>query len=189
MSGASGLVGSTLVPFLTTGGHDVRRLVRRPARSADEIPWNPERRELEPAALDGLDAVVHLAGENVAAGRWTASRKRAILASRIESTRLLAEALAGLDRPPRVLVSASAIGLYGDRGDEELDEQSRPGQGFLAEVSRQWEAAVAPAQRRGIRVVLPRIGLVLTPRGGALARLLPRSGSGPAGALAMDVSS
>lgn len=172
VTGATGLVGSTLVPFLTAGGHRVQRLVRHPSGPSGDIPWDPARGLLEAGALEGLDAVVHLAGESIAAGRWTDARKRAIRDSRIEGTRLLAGTLAGLARPPRVLVAASATGFYGDRGEEELDEQSAPGQGFLADVCRQWEGASAPARERGIRVVLLRTGLVLTPSGGALASLL-----------------
>ena len=134
--------------------------------------WNPAAGELDPAQLDGIDAVVHLAGEPIAPGRWTARRKREILESRTGSTRLLSEVLARLTTPPSVLISASAIGYYGNRGDVRLDEESGPGSGFLAEVCVAWEQAVEPARRAGIRVAIPRIGVVLARHGGALAPLL-----------------
>jgi uncharacterized protein (TIGR01777 family) len=179
VSGASGLVGRALCAFLSTGGHAVARLVRRPARAADEIEWDPARGTIDAARLRDVDAVVHLAGESVGA-RWTAARKRAVRESRVAGTRLIAEALA----PPRVLVTASAVGYYGDRGDAPLDEEAGSGEGFLAGVCRDWEEAAAPAERAGVRVVRARIGVVLTPSGGALARLLPpfRAGlGGPVG--------
>ncbi len=173
VSGATGLVGNVLVPFLTTGGHRVRRLVRGRADAArGDVAWNPARGEIDAAALEGVDAVVHLAGENVAQ-RWTPEARERILRSRTEGTRVLSEALARLPRKPRVLVSASAIGFYGDRGEEGVTEASSAGEGFLASVCQQWEAATAPAQEAGIRVVHLRIGVVLDARGGALAKLLP----------------
>jgi uncharacterized protein (TIGR01777 family) len=180
VSGASGLVGSSLVPFLTTGAHRVDRLVRRrPAPGSTDVVWDPAQGRLDPSALEGADAVVHLAGESVA-GRWTAARRAAIRESRVAGTRLLVETLARLRRPPRVLVSASAVGFYGPRGDEPLTEAAESGGGFLADVCRAWEAAAVPAQALGIRLVLLRIGVVLSARGGALARLLPpfRLGAG-----------
>lgn len=142
--------------------------------------WNPDAGTIEISKLDGFDSVIHLAGENIAAGRWTASRKQRIRESREKGTRLLAEALAKVPHPPRVLVSASAIGYYGDRGSEVLTEGSAPGHDFLAEVCKAWEAAAEPAGRRGIRVVHPRIGVVLGRKGGALAKMaLPfRMGAG-----------
>jgi uncharacterized protein (TIGR01777 family) len=171
VTGASGLVGSQLAAFLTTGGHTVLPLVRRaPRPRSDEIAWDPARGEIDAARLDGVDAVVHLAGEPVAA-RWTDAHKARVRASRVDGTRLLATTLARLASPPRVLVSASAIGFYGDRGDEPLDERSAPGTGFLAEVCREWEAATEPAAAAGIRVVHPRIGVVLAGQGGALATM------------------
>ena len=173
VSGASGLIGSQLTAFLRAGGHTVRRLVRRAAGAGDEIAWDPERGTIAAAALAEVDAVVHLAGENVAAGRWSPARKRAIRDSRVRGTRLVAEALASLPRPPRTLVAASAIGIYGDRGDEPCDESAAPGTGFLADVCRDWEAATAPAETAGVRVVHARIGVVLGAAGGALARLVP----------------
>jgi uncharacterized protein (TIGR01777 family) len=172
VTGASGLVGSSLCAFLVSGGHELWRLVRGEPAADREIPWDPLRGALEAEALEGLDALIHLAGENVAAGRWTPERKRAIRESRVKGTRLLAETLAGLERPPRVLVSASAIGYYGDRGDESLEESSSRGEGFLAEVAREWEEATGAAARAGIRVVQLRIGVVLAAEGGALKRML-----------------
>jgi uncharacterized protein (TIGR01777 family) len=172
VTGASGLVGRALVPFLTTGGHEVVRLVRR-RPGPGELAWDPERGQLDPEALEGFDAVVHLAGEGIADGRWSASRKASILASREQGTDLLARTLAGLKRPPSVLVAASAIGYYGARDDESVDEESPAGEGFLAEVCRRWEQATLPAKAAGIRVVNLRTGIVLTPTGGALARMLP----------------
>ncbi|GIX49643.1 MAG: hypothetical protein KatS3mg131_3854 [Candidatus Tectimicrobiota bacterium] len=172
VSGASGLIGSALVPFLTTGGHRVTRLVRTTPPPEGAVAWNPDYGELEASALEGLDAVVHLAGENIARGRWTPEKKARIRDSRVHGTRLLCETLARLERPPQVLVSASAIGYYGNRGDELLREESPPGDDFLAQVCRDWEAATAPAAARGIRVVNLRLGVVLSPRGGALAQML-----------------
>jgi uncharacterized protein (TIGR01777 family) len=175
VSGASGLVGAEVAAFLSAGGHRVERLVRRaPAAGSGtaEIAWDPARGTIDAARLEGADAVIHLAGESIAAGRWTPARKHAIRESRVAGTRLLAEALAGLARPPRVLVSASAVGVYGDRGDEPLTDESRPGQGYLAEVATAWEAAAGPARRAGIRVAHARIGLVVAARGGALPRML-----------------
>jgi len=175
ITGSTGLIGSALVPRLTSRGHGVVRLVRRtPAiASAERLArWNPDTGAVEPG-LDGVDAVVHLAGESVAGGRWTEARKRRIRESRVPPTRKLCETLARQPTPPRVLLCASAIGYYGNRGDQVLREESAPGAGFLPEVCREWEAAAEPAVRRGIRVVHLRIGLVLSPKGGALAAMLP----------------
>ena len=171
VAGASGLLGSALVRRLAADGHTVLRLVRRAPRGAGEVRWDPATGSVDAAALEGVDAVVNLAGENVGE-RWSAERKARIRASRADATRLLATTLAGLQRKPRVLVNASAVGIYGDRGDERLDETSAPGGGFLAEVVRDWEAATEPASAAGIRVVLPRFGVVLSARGGALAKML-----------------
>ncbi len=173
ITGATGLIGARLGHFLSTGGHRVLRLVRRSTGQADEILWDPARGRLDPAALEGVDAVVHLAGENVARGRWTAERKARLQGSRVESTRLLCETLAGLRRPPRVLVVASAIGFYGDRGETWVDEDSSAGTGFLSELCQAWEAAAQPAARAGIRVVQLRIGIVMAGEGGALGGMLP----------------
>ncbi|MEA2713859.1 MAG: uncharacterized protein QOK27_1820 [Gemmatimonadales bacterium] len=173
VTGASGLIGAALVSRLTSEGHRVSRLVRRTA-GPGEISWDPAARSLDPAALEGADAVVHLSGENVGA-RWTTERKARIRSSRVASTRLLSETLAGLQRPPGVLVSASAVGIYGDRGDELLTEGSPPGnpdQDFLVSVTREWEKAAEPARVEGIRVVHPRFGVVLSPAGGALRKML-----------------
>jgi hypothetical protein len=183
MSGASGLVGRALAPFLTTGGHAVQRLVRRAAAPGPgEIAWDPARGELDAAALEGCDAVVHLAGENIGAARWTPARKEAIRESRVASTRLLCEALARMARPPRVLVAASAVGWYGASDDERgLDEEAPPGHGFLAELTGAWEAALEPARAAGIRVVALRIGVVIAAQGGALAKMLPAFKAGLGG--------
>jgi uncharacterized protein (TIGR01777 family) len=182
VAGASGLLGSALVRRLTADGHGVLRLVRRMPRGADEVRWDPAAGNIDAAALEGVDAVVNLAGESVAE-RWTPARRRGIRESRAGATRLLATALAGLKGKPRVLVNASAVGIYGDRGEERLDEASAPGGGFLAEVVREWEAATQPAASAGIRVVLPRFGVVLSARGGALAKMLTPFRLGAGGTL------
>jgi uncharacterized protein len=174
ISGSHGLVGSALVASLAAQGHTVQRLVRGAVRADPQsIAWDPAAGKLDPAALEGLDAVVHLAGENLATGRWTEAKMARIRSSRVEGTRQLAEALAQLGRPPKVLASASAIGYYGSRGDEPLDESSPPGAGFLADVCRDWEAATAPAAAAAIRVVPLRIGPVWAANGGVLARIVP----------------
>ncbi len=173
VTGSSGLVGSALTPFLTTGGHRVARLVRRAEQAgASALLWSPQTGTADPRALEGLDAVVHLAGESIATGRWHAQKKAAIRDSRVQGTRALCEALSKLQQPPKVLVCASAIGYYGDRGDEHLSEDSTPGNDFLAGVCRDWEAATEPASARGIRVVNLRLGIVQSMAGGALAKML-----------------
>ena len=173
VTGSTGLVGSALVAALEGRGHLVRRLVRHEVQDAErEIRWNPDAGEIDAAELNGVDAVVHLAGENVAGRRWSEDFKRRILESRTKGTRLLAETLAGLELKPSVMVSASATGYYGKRGDEEIDELSPSGNGFLAEVCREWESAAQPAHDAGIRLVKLRIGPVLSPKGGALAKML-----------------
>lgn len=174
MTGSSGLVGSALVPFLTTGGHQVMRLVRKKEKLApDEIRWDPEQKLLDVASLEGFDAVIHLAGENIAEGRWTEKKKKQIRESRILTTEFLSRTLANLKNPPKVLISASATGIYGNREGLVLDENSPPGTGFLAQVCRDWEASTQSASEKGIRVIHLRNGIVLSPQGGMLKKILP----------------
>jgi len=174
ISAASGLIGSALAGDLKADGADVLRLVRRPARSPTEISWNPQAAAdgLDPAALRGVDAVVHLSGAPVAARRWTPARKAVLRSSRIQSTRTIAAAIAAADPRPGVLLCASAIGYYGDTGDRAVDESAPGGAGFLAELVRDWEAAAHPASAAGIRVASFRSGVVLAADGGMLGRLL-----------------
>lgn len=173
VTGASGLVGYSLCESLRGVGSQVRRLVRRrPEVGSDDIYWDPAKGEIDRDALEGIDAVVHLAGENIANQRWSDKKKQAIARSRIEGTRIIAEAVAGLNHRPRVLVSASAIGFYGDRGPHPVDENSPPGAGFLAETCVAWEAESRPAWEAGVRVVQVRIGVVISRRGGALVKML-----------------
>lgn len=169
LSGASGLIGSAVAPALESSG---RRVVKLRRGEGPGATWNPAEAKIDLALALPLDAVIHLAGENIGA-RWTAERKRRIRESRVAGTRLLAETLASLPSRPKVLVCASATGFYGDRGDEWLDESSPPGRGYLAEVCSDWEAASAPAETAGIRVVHLRFGIVLAREGGALAKMLP----------------
>lgn len=183
VTGASGMIGGELSAYLGTQGHTVKHFVRRAARSAGEIAWDPARGTLEPGALEGLDAVVHLAGAGIADAPWTAERKRLLTDSRVAGTELIARAMAAAAAGPRVLVSASAIGWYGDRGEAPLDEASAPGEGFLAELGQAWERAATPAAAAGVRVVHPRIGIVLWPPGGALERLLLPARFGAGGPL------
>ncbi len=171
VSGVSGPIGAALLPSLNSQGYKVTRLVRGVASGEDRIPWNPGQ-PLDPKSVCGFDAVIHLAGEAVV-GRWTESKKARIRDSRVLGTRHLAEALAKATQSPSVLISASAVGYYGDRGEEVLREDSLPGSGFLAEVCREWEAAAKPAAAAGIRTVQIRIGLVLSQVGGALQKMLP----------------
>ncbi|MFQ5458925.1 MAG: TIGR01777 family oxidoreductase [Myxococcota bacterium] len=174
MSGSSGLIGQALAPVLRGAGHAVARLVRAASLpEKDAYRWRPEAGFIDEAGFEGVEAVVHLAGQSVAGGRWTKKLKAEIRDSRVAGTRLLCERLARMRRPPRVLLSASAIGYYGDRGGDLLREESRPGYGFLPEVCRAWEGATRPAQEAGVRVVHLRFGVVLSPAGGALARMLP----------------
>ena len=173
VSGSSGLIGRALVASLTAEGHRVIRLVRsKPLAGQAQVFWDIEAETVDKAALENLDAVVHLAGESVA-GRWTAGKKLRIRESRRKGTRLLSEALAAVANRPRVFVSASAVGYYGDRGKDILSEESPPGTLFLSEVCREWEAATEPAAHSGIRIVNLRIGFVLSPEGGGLAQMLP----------------
>ena len=171
VAGSSGLIGTVLCSQLERDEHEVVRLVRRePAHG--ELRWDPEGGELEQEVLEGIEAVLHLGGRNIAAGRWTATVKEQLRQSRVQTTQLLATRLAGLAAPPRVLVCASAVGIYGHRRDEELDEDSATGEGFLAELGREWEGASAVAAEAGIRVVQARLGIVFSRRGGALAKML-----------------
>ena len=173
VSGASGLLGTALVPALREGGHQVQRLVRRPARAEDEVSWDPAAGTVDLAALSGVDAVVNLSGAGVGDKRWTSSYKQTIVDSRVDTTRTLVTAMASLSPTPKVLLNASAVGYYGDRGEEVLLETSSRGDGFLADVVVAWEAAAAPAAEAGIRTVLLRTGLVMSATGGAFGRLLP----------------
>jgi uncharacterized protein (TIGR01777 family) len=172
VTGSSGLIGTALVDALRGGGHRVVRVVRG-APGADAIGWDPKAGTIDAARLEGVDAVVHLAGAGIGDRRWNDAYKRELVDSRVLGTGLIARTLAGLTRPPQVLVSASAVGWYGDRGEEVLDETSAPGTGFLAELCQQWEAAADPAREAGIRVAHTRSGVVLSPRGGALKKELP----------------
>ncbi len=169
ITGSSGLIGSALTSALTVQGHQVVRLVRRTVNGEEGVAkWDPAAGKLDPAVFEGVDAVVNLAGESIAAGRWTPQRKARIRESRVPGTRLLSDTMAQLAHPPEVLVSASAVGYYGSRGEEALSEDEPPGAGFLPEVCVDWEAATEPAKQRGIRVVNLRIGMVLSGKGGAL---------------------
>jgi hypothetical protein len=174
ISGASGLIGSALAGSLRADGHQVVRLVRssKAAAAPDAVAWDPAAGTIDRARLEGVDGVVHLAGAGVGDKRWTEARKQEVLQSRTRGTGLLAQALTELDTPPTVLVSGSAIGFYGDRGDEELTEASPPGGGFLANLVIAWEQAAQPARASGIRTVLARSGIVLSKRGGAFPKML-----------------
>lgn len=180
VAGASGLIGSALVRSLVADGHEVVRLVRRPARSGDEVRWDPERQYVDAAGLVGCDAVVNLAGAGVGDRRWTDAYKRTLRDSRVLGTAALAEAVATLDVPPRVFVGGSAIGFYGDTGDRAVDEGAPPGDGFLSGLCVEWEEAAAPVQEAGVRTVFARTGLVVARGGGAWGRLFPlfRAGLG-----------
>lgn len=174
ITGSSGFIGSALVEFLTQQGHRVTRLIRnQPRAGVDAVRWDPASGLTEPRGLDGVEAVVHLAGESIVSGRWTASKKASIRDSRVTSTRRLCESLTRLSSPPRTFLCASAVGYYGYRGEERLTEESPSGSGFLAEVCREWERATEPALQHGLRVVNLRIGIVLSVEGGAMAKLLP----------------
>jgi uncharacterized protein len=172
ITGSHGFVGSALVPALARVGHRPVRVVRTRPVGDDELGWDPEAGTIDAAGLEGIGGVVHLAGAGIGDKRWTGARKRLILESRTKGTDLLARTLAGLTRRPSVLVSASAIGYYGNRGDEPLDEQSTPGNDFVAGVCVQWEAATAPAAEAGIRVARTRSGAILGRHGGMLPRML-----------------
>ena len=172
VTGATGLVGKALVANLRKHGHEVLRLIRGNPVEADDLTWDPDNRELPKSRLEGLDAVVHLAGENIAAKRWNTAVKERLRRSRIETTRFLCETLCQLQKPPKSFLCASAIGIYGDRGQEILTESAAVGTGFLADLARDWEAACEPARKQGMRVVNLRIGVVLSPDGGGLKAML-----------------
>ncbi len=172
ITGASGLVGSALVAALRASGSRVQRLVRGAPRDANEVRWDPGTGAIDAAALEGVDAIVNLAGEPIAQ-RWNATVRARIRGSRVEGTALLARTIGAMAAPPRLLLSGSAVGVYGNRHDETLDETSAPGTDWLAQVARDWEAAAMAAASARTRVVTLRTGVVLSPRGGALARLLP----------------
>ncbi len=173
ITGSHGFIAKAILPTLENKGHNIFKLVRSATNlKPDERFWDPYRRELDPHTVEGVDAVIHLAGESIAEGRWTPTKKQRIIDTRTIPTRFLAETLAASARPPKVFVCASAIGYYGDRGEELLTEESSPGTDFLANVCREWEVATVPAAVKGIRIVNLRFGLILSPSGGALAKLL-----------------
>jgi len=172
ISGATGLIGRAIIPFLTTGGHRVTRLVRNTKPSPNQLFWDPLAGKLERSVLKNTDVIINLSGENIGRGRWTKAKKRKIIQSRIKTTALLSEMIANLEPPPKVLLNASAIGYYGNQGDLRLTEENDCGTGFISEICRNWEKAASLAQKRGIRVVFLRIGVVLSPCGGALKKML-----------------
>jgi len=172
IAGASGLVGKALVSFLRQQGDDVYQLTRHFDPSSHVIAWDPEKNQLDPDKLEGFDAVINLAGDNISSGRWTKAKKQKIHDSRVQSTQLLAQTMAKLNNPPKVFINASATGYYGNTEDTVVDESSYAGRGFLAQVCKDWEAAVEPAREAGIRTVLFRTGMVLSTKGGALAKML-----------------
>jgi len=172
VTGAKGMIGSELVPYLLSLSHEVCRLTRRSSEKSD-IAWNPDSGSLDSSEIEGFGAIVHLAGENIASGRWTTARKKRILNSRKYGTLLLCQKLAGLATPPRVLISVSGVNIYPDHTGRVYDESGPTGEGFLAQVCRDWEAATSPVRDAGIRVINLRLGVVLGPAGGALAKMLP----------------
>ena len=183
VAGASGLIGGAVVDALRAAGDTVVRLVRRPAAAPDERTWDPGEGRLDPSVLEGVDGVVNVGGAGVGDHRWTTEYREEILRSRLDGTALIAQTAAACDRPPRRILQASASGFYGSRGEEVLDEDSTPGSGFLADVVRAWEAAADPARAAGVDVVHLRSGIVLTPRGGAVAKMLPLFRAGLGGRL------
>lgn len=172
ISGASGLIGRAIIPFFTTGGHQVTRLVRHKNISPNQLCWDPVAGKLECSALKNSDVIINFSGENIGQGRWTKAKKRKIMQSRIKTTTLLSETIANLKPPPKVFLNASAVGYYGNRGDLTQTEDNVCGADFISEVCSDWEKATVVAQKRGIRVVFLRIGVVLTPCGGALKKML-----------------
>ena len=173
ISGSHGLVGRALIKELSSKGHDIARLIREAPSSSADVEWHPERGMIDAEKIGGFEVILHLAGESIVKGQWTEEKKRRIRESRVLGTQLLSNTLARSVRPPNVFVSASAIGIYGNRGDEVLTEDSRPGHDFLADVCVDWEKATAPAEEKGIRVVKARFGIILAKEGGALAKMLP----------------
>jgi uncharacterized protein (TIGR01777 family) len=173
VSGSHGLVGRALIKSLLNKGDTVARLVREPPTGSSDIEWHPNHEQIDAGRLNGFDAVVHLAGESIASGRWSQEKKQRIRESRVKGTQLLSGALAQTSKPPTVFVCASAIGYYGDRGSELLTEESSPGNDFLANVCKDWEAATEPVKKKGIRLVNTRFGIILDRDGGALAKMLP----------------
>lgn len=183
ITGSSGLMGTALRKRLAADGHEVRRIVRHPAQGVEEIAWDPAAHRFDPTALDGIDAVVHLAGVGIGDHRWTAERKKLIRDSRVDGTTTISTAFTAIANPPKVLISASAVGWYGDTGDRQVDETAPPGRGFLAELCESWEAATEPARAAGARVVTMRSGLVLSPSGGIMSRIKPLFALGLGGKL------
>jgi uncharacterized protein len=181
ISGASGLIGSSLVPFLTTGGHRVFRLVRKPPQGDEEIFWNPDSGKIGFEGIDGFDAVIHLAGENIGKDWWTGAKKEKIVSSRVNGTRTIVNSVLKLNKPPKAFLSASAIGYYGNRGNQILTEQDNAGTDFISDVCEKWEDAALPLLKERIRIAFMRIGIVLSPSGGALAKLLRPFQSGIGG--------
>ncbi|MGW6457119.1 TIGR01777 family oxidoreductase [Streptomyces sp. NPDC055078] len=183
IAGSTGLIGTALVRSLRSDGHDVVRLVRRPPRAGDEVEWDPYRQYVDAAGLVGCDAVVNLAGAGVGDRRWTDAYRKEIRDSRVLGTAAIAEAVASLDTPPRVLLCGSAVGYYGDTGDRAVDESAPPGDGFLPNVCVEWEEAADPAAEAGIRTVFARTGLVVSRDGGAWGRMFPLFKAGLGGRL------
>ncbi|MEU5401650.1 TIGR01777 family oxidoreductase [Streptomyces sp. NPDC005963] len=183
VTGSSGLIGGALVRSLRADGHEVVRVVRRPSRSGDEVEWQPKRQYVDVAGLVGCEAVVNLAGAGIGDHRWTDAYRKEIRDSRVLGTAALAEAVASLDRPPRVLLNGSAVGYYGDTGDRAVDEKAPPGGGFLPEVCVEWEEATAPAEEAGVRTAFARTGLVVAREGGAWGRMFPLFKAGLGGRL------
>lgn len=183
VTGSTGLIGSALVRSLRADGHEVVRLVRRPPRAGDEVEWDPHRQYVDVGGLAGCDAVVHLAGAGVGDHRWTDAYRKEIRDSRVLGTAAIAEVVAALDVPPRVLLCGSAVGYYGDTGDRAVDESAPPGEGFLPQVCVEWEEAAAPAQEAGVRTAFARTGLVVAREGGAWGRLFPLFKAGLGGRL------
>lgn len=173
IAGASGFIGEELIPFLIQAGHEVKKLVRKGSRVPfDGIRWDPEKGLFNEAEIEGFDAIINLAGDNISKGRWTEKKKKAILESRIKATRTLASAILRIKKPPQVFINASAVGYYGSRGDTLLTEDSPSGTGFLAHVCEEWEAAARPIASKNVRLVYTRFGAILSPKGGALAKML-----------------